>query len=221
MLGPPALPLYLSLDSTDDSSSFRPTDWVVSQFSAVVGCASSRTSDTARTATEQVLISNAIDRSLGNVSFDQLNGRKVFIDDKYLDSVDKGYLIGSIRHKALASGATIAKDADSADIVLRFEAVCRHGLRRQLHWHSQIERSRHADLATRYQVYFTQYSARDRQDRSCCLRTQIRSAVGLGGQTTALTEHDDVYFLGMVRSEKARSGKNVRTQLATRRLPDP
>ncbi len=165
---------------------------------AAVGCASSRTSDTARTATEQVLISNAIDRSLGNVSFDQLTGRKVFIDDKYLDSVDKGYLIGSIRHKALASGATIAKDADSSDIVLEVRSggvgtdsedsfigipkLSVPGMPISLPDIKFISRSTQLGTA---KIGLVAYEPK------------TGSAVGLGGQTTALTEHDDVYVLGM------------------------
>jgi hypothetical protein len=82
------------------------------------GCASSRTSNTARTATEQMLLSSAIDRALANVSFEQLRSQKVFLDDKYLDSVDKGYLLGTLRHRALAAGALLASSADKADVVV-------------------------------------------------------------------------------------------------------
>jgi len=55
-----------------------------------VGCTSSKTTNTARTSREQLLISNAIDQSLAKVDCSALRGASVFIDDKYLDCVDKG-----------------------------------------------------------------------------------------------------------------------------------
>jgi hypothetical protein len=84
----------------------------------VSGCAKSKMSATARTATEQLLLSNAVDQSLTRVEFASFNGRKVFFDDKYLDSVDKQYVVGSIRHRLMQSGATVVADAASADVVL-------------------------------------------------------------------------------------------------------
>ena len=82
------------------------------------GCAKFNTSATARTATEQLLLSNAVDQSLSRVSFDSFRGHKVFLDDKYLESVDKTYVVGSIRHRLLQSGASLSPDAASADVVL-------------------------------------------------------------------------------------------------------
>lgn len=84
----------------------------------VSGCAKSNMSATARTATEQLLLSNAVDQSLSRVDFDSFRGRNVFFDDKYLESVDKNYVVGSIRHRLMQSGATLAADVASADVVL-------------------------------------------------------------------------------------------------------
>ena len=82
------------------------------------GCATTSTSNTARTGNEQLLISEAIDRAMSNVHFSDFTGYSVFIDDKYLDSVDKGYLVGTLRHKVLQNGGSLAASADSADLVL-------------------------------------------------------------------------------------------------------
>jgi hypothetical protein len=81
-------------------------------------CASTKTSNTARTAQEQLLISNSIDQALNKVDFTAFDGAKVFIDEKYLDCVDKNYLIGSVRHRTLRSGARLVEKADGADIIL-------------------------------------------------------------------------------------------------------
>lgn len=84
----------------------------------ISGCAKSKMSATARTATEQLLLSNAVDQSLSRVDFDSFRGRKVFFNDKYLESVDKNYVVGSIRHRLMKSGAALAADAASADVIL-------------------------------------------------------------------------------------------------------
>jgi hypothetical protein len=91
-------------------------------LATVVGCTSTKTSNTARTAREQLLVSNAIDQSLAKVDFTALQGSKVFLDDKYLECVDKGYLVGSLRHRALVNGAMIVGKPEEADIVLELRS---------------------------------------------------------------------------------------------------
>lgn len=85
---------------------------------AATGCTSSTSSNTARTAKEQMLVSNAIDQSLDKVDFSTLYGQKVFVEEKYLTCVDKEYLLGSIRHRVMRAGGTLAASADAADVVM-------------------------------------------------------------------------------------------------------
>src|SRR6476660_4840215 len=82
------------------------------------GCTSTKQSNTARTATEQLLISNAVDQSLNKVDFTPLAGSCVFVEEKYLDCVDKGYILGSIRHKLMQAHATIAGKAEEANAIM-------------------------------------------------------------------------------------------------------
>lgn len=82
------------------------------------GCTATSTSNTARTAKEQMLLSNAVDQSLDKVDFTPVYSQKVFIEEKYLECVDKSYVIGSIRHRVLRAGGMIAPAADSADVIL-------------------------------------------------------------------------------------------------------
>jgi hypothetical protein len=82
------------------------------------GCSSTKTSNTARTAQEQLLISNSIDQALDKVDFAAFGAAKVHIDDKYLDCVDKPYLVGSVRHRVLRSGASLVEKAEEADIIV-------------------------------------------------------------------------------------------------------
>jgi hypothetical protein len=83
-----------------------------------IGCSSVKRSDTARTAREQFLISNAVDQSLGKCDFSAFRNTKVFVEDKYLECIDKGYIVGSIRHRLLLNGATIAAKPEESDVVL-------------------------------------------------------------------------------------------------------
>lgn len=85
-------------------------------------CNSTRQSNTARTATEQLLIANSIDQSLDKVDFGPLAESQVFVEEKYLDCVDKGYLIASIRHRLLRHGAGIATKPEEADVILEVRA---------------------------------------------------------------------------------------------------
>jgi hypothetical protein len=84
----------------------------------IAGCTSTKQSNTARTATEQLLISNAVDQSLNKVDFGPLAGSTVFVEEKYIDCVDKGYIIGSIRHKLLQAGAMLAGKPEEADAII-------------------------------------------------------------------------------------------------------
>lgn len=87
-----------------------------------VGCTSTTTSNTARTAKEQMLLSNAVDQSLAKIDFTPLSGQRVFVEEKYLDCVDKGYVVGSIRHQVLRTGAILAASADDADVVMEIRS---------------------------------------------------------------------------------------------------
>ncbi len=85
---------------------------------SVTGCTSTSTSNTARTSVEQLLISNAVDQSLDKVDFRPFAGQAVFLDDTYLECVDKKYLVSSIRHRLLRSGARLATKVEEADVVV-------------------------------------------------------------------------------------------------------
>lgn len=82
------------------------------------GCTATSTSNTPRTAKEQMLLSNSVDQSLDKVDFTPLYGQNVFIEEKYLECVDKPYIVGSIRHRVMKAGANITAAADGADVVM-------------------------------------------------------------------------------------------------------
>lgn len=86
------------------------------------GCSSMKRTDTARTAREQLLISTAVDQSLNKVNFQAFSGKKVVVDDKYLECADKGYVTGSIRHRVAMAGGAIVPKLEDADVLLELRS---------------------------------------------------------------------------------------------------
>ncbi len=84
----------------------------------LLGCASSKTSNTARTATEQLLISNAVDQALDKIDFRAFRGHTVFLDERYVECVDKQYVISSVRHRILHQGAILVPKAEDAEVLV-------------------------------------------------------------------------------------------------------
>jgi hypothetical protein len=83
-----------------------------------IGCTTTTQSNTARTATEQLLVSNAVDQALNKVDFSTLSGTAVYVEDKQLDCVDKGYILGSIRHRLLRNNAQLVAKPEDATVIL-------------------------------------------------------------------------------------------------------
>ncbi len=85
----------------------------------VCGCGTTRMTDTQRAASEMSLVSQAIDNSVTQIDFSNLSGRTVFLDTQYLDgTVDKGYLISSLRQHLLAHGALLQEERLKATYVV-------------------------------------------------------------------------------------------------------
>jgi hypothetical protein len=89
----------------------------------LAGCGTTRSTDTGRTATEQLLISDAIDRAVQTVDFAALRGQTVFLDDSRLgDAVDRGYLVSTLRQHLLASGCALRDKAEEAEFIVEARA---------------------------------------------------------------------------------------------------
>lgn len=82
------------------------------------GCATTKDSDTARTGVEQLLISSAVDRSLEKVDLTPVHGAKVYLETKYLDCVDKNYIIVSLHQRVMQNGATLVEKAEDSDVTI-------------------------------------------------------------------------------------------------------
>ena len=86
----------------------------------VAGCGTTQL----RSGTEQLLLSDSVDRTVDQLEFSVLSGRKVFLDTTYINTVkglmfvNADYIISAIRHKLTTSGCLIQDSKDKADYVL-------------------------------------------------------------------------------------------------------
>lgn len=86
---------------------------------SLTGCGTTKWSDTPRTATEQLLISDAVDRAVTEIDFTTLANKQVYFDPTYLKgSVDENYVVSSLRQHLLASGCLLMESRDLADYVV-------------------------------------------------------------------------------------------------------
>ncbi len=86
----------------------------------MVGCGT--TSE--RAASQQLLVSDAVDRAVAQIDFHVLAGRKVYVDNSYVQHVksigfvNAEYVISSIRQHLIASGCLLQPKAETADFVV-------------------------------------------------------------------------------------------------------
>ena len=83
-----------------------------------------------RSGTEQLLLSDAVDRSIDRLDLSSLGGETVFLDSKYVTpdkSTNKGsadnyvnsnYIISALRQKLITSGCLLKPSAPDADYVV-------------------------------------------------------------------------------------------------------
>jgi len=90
---------------------------------AAAGCGTTKWSDTPRTATEQLLISTAVDRAIDGMNFKPLAGKDIYLDTTFLEGiVDKNYVISSLRQHMLAQGCILAPSKEHATYVVEARA---------------------------------------------------------------------------------------------------
>jgi len=92
-------------------------------LSGLGGCGTSKLTNTTRTATEQLLISNAMDRAVSQVNFSVLREKHVFINVKPIEKItDAPYLESLIRQHALACGCLLEEKEEDAEIIMELRA---------------------------------------------------------------------------------------------------
>jgi len=91
---------------------------IVACVAACLGCATTKESDTARTGIEQLLVSSAVDGALDRIDFTPVRGAKIYLEEKYLDCVDKNYVIVSLEERLLSAGSTLVAKPEEADVIM-------------------------------------------------------------------------------------------------------
>jgi hypothetical protein len=92
---------------------------------AIAGCATDRQTDPPRTATEELLVSTAVDRSVDRIKFQLPPDSKVFVDTQYFDTdgvVRPKYTVSAVRDQLLRLGAHLVDDRKNADIVMELRS---------------------------------------------------------------------------------------------------
>ena len=92
-------------------------------LACAAGCGTTRASNTRRTATEQLLISDAVDRAVDQMDLGPLAGKTIYFDAQYIrGTTDEGYIISSFRQKLLASGCILKDRLTDADYVVELRS---------------------------------------------------------------------------------------------------
>jgi uncharacterized protein DUF6655 len=93
--------------------------WAIALISAA-GCGINKS----RLATEQLVVSEAVDKAVATIDFSPLSGKRVYFDTQYLADVNMGpngnvkYVISSIRQQMLAYDLRLQEKADTAEFVV-------------------------------------------------------------------------------------------------------
>jgi hypothetical protein len=82
------------------------------------GCTSVKVTGSARTGTEQLLLTGTWDDALCRVNFRPLEGVKVYLDGQYVTNVDKDYILSSIRLTMAQQGVLLEANKDKAQVIL-------------------------------------------------------------------------------------------------------
>jgi hypothetical protein len=92
------------------------------------GCSTLRTTDPARTATEQFLLNEASRRSIEQLGAAPLRDRLVYVDDSYIvrgeyTSAELLFVIAEIRSRFLESGARMTTERSKAEVIVEARVV--------------------------------------------------------------------------------------------------
>lgn len=85
-------------------------------------CSSMRETQPPRTATEQLLMSSAVDHALDGLQLGIPPGTKIWVEAAYFDGYDQKYAVGAIRDYLLRRGGRLVADRGAADTVVEIRA---------------------------------------------------------------------------------------------------
>ena len=86
------------------------------------GCGSIRVTDTPRSATEQLLLTDAWDQAIAAVDFSPFIGTPVVLDDALLSGADKSWMVYRLRETMARQGVLLVDDLKKAQVVIEASA---------------------------------------------------------------------------------------------------
>jgi hypothetical protein len=89
----------------------------------LAGCTTERLTEPSQTATEQLLVSTAVDHAIEKLKAPLAPGAKVFLDPQFFDMADANvvlpkYTIGAVRDWLLKHGARLVDDRKNAEVIV-------------------------------------------------------------------------------------------------------
>ncbi len=87
-------------------------------LAAIAGCGTVKTTGTARTGTEQLLLTNAWDSALAKVDFRPLSGVPVYLDASNVNAVDQGWVVSSLHQAMLMQGVLLRTKPEQAQWIV-------------------------------------------------------------------------------------------------------
>ena len=82
------------------------------------GCHTSKLTEPPRTVAEMVMLSHPADQAIAQLDLDPLQGKKVFLDASYFESVDGKYVIGALREAIAIHGGILVDQLDASQWVM-------------------------------------------------------------------------------------------------------
>src|SRR5262245_15141195 len=93
--------------------------WLVPCCALWTGCGTTKWSDSPRTATEQLLVSDAVDRAISQIDFSALANQDVYVDTRYIvTALDQNYVVSTLRQHMLATGCVIKDKPEEATYIV-------------------------------------------------------------------------------------------------------
>lgn len=97
--------------------------FILMAVAGAAGCGTTKWSDSPRTATEQLLVSDAVDRAISEIDFSALEDCSVFLDTRFIaTTLDQNYVTSTLRQHMLASGCIIKDKAEDSEFVVEVRA---------------------------------------------------------------------------------------------------
>jgi hypothetical protein len=89
----------------------------------ITGCTTTmRETQPPRTATEQLLISGAVDQAVARLPFNVPEGTKIWLDTSNFTGYDAQYAISAIKEHLLKQGGWLVTDEQAADLIIEIRA---------------------------------------------------------------------------------------------------